>query len=163
MRHVAAMLAVVCCLCTGARAGDLVAPSCCGRTFVVTGDVKFADAASDAKVEGVEKPERFAREAYGSSFTATLPEMPRGQYQVEIELAETYHRKEGARLMDVKIGDRVVAQDLDIFKQAGGFAKVYTLRETISHYGGDLDITFQAVKGQAAGLRDGRGTALSRA
>lgn len=149
MRAGAFILALLVFLIEPTRAGELVAPSCCGRTFVVTGDVRFADAAPDAKFEGVEKPERFQREAYGPYLTATLPDLPKGQYRVEIELAETYHHKPGERLMDVKIGSRTVAEDLDILKAAGGFAKVHTIRETVSHYGGNLDITFQSVKDNA--------------
>lgn len=73
---------------------------------------------SDCKMPDVYLTERYS--ATGYEFAVA-----NGTYTVRLHFAETYaaHNKEGMRLFSVKVNDKIVLEDLDVFKAAGGFAK----------------------------------------
>jgi beta-glucosidase len=129
------------------------APSCCGFPVVLTGNIHHFRTPAEIKVTGADNPAVFAGEVYGSSLTATVPGLLAGNYTVEIDLAETYKKAPGQRLMDIVCGDKTLAKRLDIFAVAGGFAKAHRFTAQVEHLGdalnGPLTITFNAVKGDA--------------
>ncbi len=129
------------------------APSCCGLPFVLTGDIHHFKPPSELKVSGGDNPEIFAEEVYGKSFTATASGLDPGLYTIEIDFAETYAKGEGQRIMDITCGESVLANDLDIFKAAGGFARAYRLTAKVEQLGdaqrGPLALVFTGKKENA--------------
>ena len=127
-----------------------VAPPCCGPSFQVTGDFKhYKNPLPATQTPGLD-PQIFGEEIFGDNFAASVNGLPPGNYKVDIHLAEIFHHEEGDRLMSVSVGTKVLADNLDIFKAAGGFAKSYTVTGTVEHaadaVGGPLTITFKASK-----------------
>jgi len=49
-------------------------------------------------------------------------DVPNGDYEIILHLAEIYHQKKGQRLMDIFIEDKLVEHNLDIVEHAGPFA-----------------------------------------
>jgi len=92
-----------------------------------------------------------------------------GSYTVEIDLAETEYRGEGLRVMNVLCGSVRLAQNLDLFKAAGGFATAYRVRGTVEHAGdpqsGPLTIRLTGRKDRAVfeaiRLKNARGTVVA--
>ena len=129
------------------------APSCCGLPIVLTGDIHHFRPPQEIQVTGADNPAVFAGEVYGKSLTATVPGLPAGTYNVEIDVAELYAKRPGKDLMNITCGDQILAKELDVFKAAGGFAKAYRVEAKVEHQGdsvnGPLTIEFTGVKGNA--------------
>jgi len=77
----------------------------------------------DLGIAGVDAPkvyetERYSMEAY--NFT-----VPNGAYTLRLHFAETYNgiTADGQRVFSVAVNDRVVLEDFDPYKEAGGFQK----------------------------------------
>jgi len=100
---------------------------------------------------------------------ATVTGLAPGSYSIEIDLAETEYRSEGLRVMDVTCGRTRIAQNLDVFKAAGGFATAYRVRGTIDQAGdpqsGPLTIRLTGRKDRAVfeaiRLRNAQGTVVA--
>ncbi|HEY5704275.1 MAG TPA: glycoside hydrolase family 3 N-terminal domain-containing protein [Terrimicrobiaceae bacterium] len=144
------------------------APSCCGRTFMVSGKIQHYKTPADITVAGGDAAV-FAEEVYGRSFRATVPWLPEGSYTVEIDLAEVLHREAGSRIIDIACGDTKLAEDLDILEAAGGFARALRVTGEVEHLGdalrGPLTIVFKAkigdAKFHAIHLRDASGATVA--
>lgn len=104
-------------------------------------------------ITGAKSPDDFVEEIYGPSFTATVEGLPAGAYTAVIDFAEIYQGGPGQRLMRISAGDKVLADNVDLFKAAGGKGKAYELRLKIDHapdeIRGPLAITFTGVKEMA--------------
>jgi len=74
-------------------------------------------------VQGTKAPQVYLTERYGMSAYRIV--VPRGDYKVRLHFAETYEGITGAgqRVFSVKINGQCVLKDLDVFKEAGGFAE----------------------------------------
>jgi endoglucanase len=84
--------------------------------------------------------ERYSMDGYQFS-------VENGTYTVRLHFAETYeaHTKAGMRLFSVKINGEMKLKDLDVFKEAGGFAKPLVMKcEGIVVTDGKLKIEFVA-------------------
>ena len=80
-------------------------------------------------------PDMYITERY--SMTAYRFDVPNGRYAVRLHFIETYeeHSMPGQRIFSVAIQGKEVLTDLDILKEAGGFAKP-VVREF-----GDIEVT----------------------
>ncbi len=129
------------------------APSCCGFPIVLTGDIHHFRPPPEIQVKGGDNPAVFAGEVYGKALTATVPGLPAGTYNVEIDVAELYAKRAGKDLMNITCGDQMLAKELDVFRAAGGFAKAHRVEAKVEHQGdsvnGPLTIEFAGVKGNA--------------
>jgi len=105
------------------------------KTIVVNGDLQFRRLPRELTVTGAENPADFAEEVSGRELVATVTGLEAGPYTIEIDLAETEYHSEGLRVMDVTSGRTRLAQNLDLFKAAGGFATAYRVRGTVEHAG----------------------------
>jgi len=118
-------------------------------------------------VAGAKEPDAFADEIFGNSFALSLPGLAAGKYALEIDMAEVYHKDAGGRVMTITCGGRKLAENLDIFAAAGGFAKAYCLRATVDHAAGPLTIAFTAsqdkAKFNAIRVLDDKGTLVASA
>jgi len=134
------------------RAGE-TAPSCCGHQFVLTGDLKHSKTPAGTTVAGGDRPEIYAEEISGKSFTATVPNLDPGIYIVDIDFAELSAKRAGERVMDITAGETVLARNLDLFQAAGGFARTCRLTAKVEHLGdtqrGPLAIVFTGKIGEA--------------
>ena len=129
--------------CIGCGAGEPVARINCGaeKDYVDADGVKWA---ADQVLEGEAKwgaingltvvrtgmtipsskrPDLYLRERYsmkGYEFS-----LPNGTYTLRLHFAETFdqHSKAGQRIFSVKVNGQMKLEDLDVLKEAGGFAK----------------------------------------
>ena len=139
------------------------------KPIVVTGDLQYRRLAPELIVKGAENPADFAEEASGRYMTATVTGLEPGSYAVEIDLAETEYHGEGLRVMSVSCGSTRLAQRLDLFKAAGGFATAYRLHGAVEHAGdpqsGPLTIYLTSRKERAVfeaiRLKNARGTVVA--
>jgi beta-glucosidase len=144
---------------------DEESSSCCGRPTAVMGEFSHFKKPGEVRVVSSLAPEVFADEIWGPAFNVVVPNLAAATYTVELDFAEVYNKAEGARVFSVRSGEQVLAENLDIFKAAGGFAKPYRLTTTLNHAGdalrGPLTISFQAkiekAKLNALTVRDATG------
>ena len=133
-------------------AADETAPSPCGKSFIVSGNIQHFKTKPDVKVAEAKKPEMYDEEIAGRFFTASVTGLPEGRYTVEIYLAETYATQPGKRVMDISAGNQKLAENLDLFAKAG-FAKEYIVTATVTHaedpINGPLAISFEGKQGEA--------------
>ena len=131
---------------------DETAPSPCGKTFTVTGDIQHYATPKDVTVAGGPADDTFAGEVFAPTFSAVVEGLPEGDYTVEIDVAEVYKKGAGQRIMHITSGDTVIADKLDVFADVG-FAKADQVRAKVHHaadsIGGPLTITFTGVKDNA--------------
>jgi hypothetical protein len=74
-------------------------------------------------VEGTKAPQVYLTERYGME--AYRFAVPKGEYTVRLHFAETYQNisSAGQRVFSVSINGRPLLKELDVFKEAKGFAK----------------------------------------
>ncbi len=112
--------------------------------FQLSGDIKHTKSlgAHDER-----QPEIYMEEIYGASFIASAPGLEPGNYTVIVDLVEAVLDGEGSRVMDVLCGKTVLAKDLDIVKEAGGFRQPYQISGEVEHLGdaqrGPLAVQFE--------------------
>jgi beta-glucosidase len=151
-----------------AARADEVGLTSCGPRFVVRGDINHASYSSDRVVEGATSPEMYADEVYGKDFTAAVEDLPEGDYTIEIYLAEMSKKEPGARVMDILYGDDPIAENLDIYAEAGA-DREYVVGKLVAHKGdsinGPLTITFKTrannAKFNAIVIKNGDGEVVS--
>lgn len=68
---------------------------------------------------------------HGSNFTYNFPTLPNGKYWVSLNFVEVFDWPEGRRKFHVNINNERVLTDLDISKEAGGWAKLLTKNITV--------------------------------
>lgn len=122
---------------------DETAPGCCGKPFVIRGEIRHVKNDSP-DVRGTP----YAEEVYGSDFTATVSDLEAGTYNVKIQLVEHYFGSPGNRIMSIDCDDARVNQ-LDVFQVAGGKDKPTVVALKVHHPSGALNIRFRAVKNNA--------------
>lgn len=129
-----------------------VSPPVDGKSFSVAGEITRRHVPAGVTVENAANPKIYADEVCGSSFTATVEDLPEGTYTIEIDLAELDTHKPGENVMQITSGDKVLADHLDLV-QAAGFGKPYQVTGKVQHtddkIGGPLSITFKALQGNA--------------
>ena len=137
------ILLLVCLLIVGCSAGKTVYRINCGaeKHYVDgSGNKWLADQALTEKTawgvvggstvdRGLEKvadtaaPNVYSNECY--SMDGYVFKLPEGKYTVKLHFAETFDgvTEAGGRVFDVTINEKVVIQNMDPFREAGGFEK----------------------------------------
>jgi beta-glucosidase len=120
-----------------------------GKRVVISGDFSHS-ATQKAVVTGAPAGQEaaFHQEVYGPQFTLSVPGLETGVYTVIIGLVENFFDQAGGRSFDITAGPQTLAQNLDIFAQAGGKGRVLWLTNTINFKpaagSGTLALTFTA-------------------
>jgi len=86
----------------------------------------FNTAAEYCPVADTDTPWLFASGCEGmtdSSIVLTNPNDPPASYTIRMGFAETEHSEAARRVFDIKLQDKIVAKDFDIFHTAGGLNK----------------------------------------
>jgi len=93
-----------------------------GKTYGAVGGKTILRTGIKA-IEGTKAPQVYLTERY--EMTAYRFVVPKGEYKVRLHFAETYEKIEsaGERVFSVSINGQSVLKDLDVFKEAKGFAK----------------------------------------
>ena len=97
----------------------------------------------------------YQTERYGAGFSYSIPMVSSGYYQLKLHFAEIYHGVKnklgvGARLMDISAEGKLVLDDFDIFRTAGGTARAVTVTiDSVHVIDSFFDLKFVAVKDQA--------------
>jgi beta-glucosidase len=95
----------------------------------------------------------FRDDIHGREFTLTVPDLPAGNYTVEIGLAELECDHSGQRVFDILCGQQVIATNLDIFAAAGGKDRAMMIRAGVEVVGetghGSLRLQFVGRQGDA--------------
>ena len=140
-------------LATPLAAQDAADCSACRKTILLSGELSYRNLPAGTATGGVAPDATCLTTAYGSSFEATVVGLAAGDYSLEIDLAETVFHSEGERLIDISNGWTPLVEALDVFKAAGGFARVYhfqaPLKVVDDPFGWPLSIRFQGRKGDA--------------
>jgi beta-glucosidase len=143
---------IVICLGFSFANADETAPSQCGRSFTVSGEIHHSKKKTGQLVVGATKPDFYDEEVYGKHFSASAAGLPEGRYTVEIYLSENYYSLPGERIMDISAGSRKLAESLDLYTVAG-FSKEYVVTAQVDHkedfIEGPLAISFEAKSGFA--------------
>ncbi|MBS1705240.1 MAG: glycoside hydrolase family 3 C-terminal domain-containing protein [Armatimonadetes bacterium] len=126
---------------------DETAPGCCGKSFVIEGDIQHYTMWGTVTMPGME-PGDFQEEVFGRDFVAKVDDIPKGSYEVLIALTEGYFDAVDQRVMSIECGD-ASARDVDILRASGGKLKPMVLRLAVNHPGGTLKIHFRALKDNA--------------
>ncbi len=130
---------------------DEIGSSACGKAITVRGEVKHHRPES-ANVAHATDPKMYQEEIYGREFTAFVEGLPEGEYDLEIYLAESYHKAAGERVFNVFSGNTVLAENVDIFAEVGRDAE-YVLKASVYHYEdsikGPLEIRFESKRDMA--------------
>ncbi len=126
----------------------------CGQQVSVTGSFSHHKDRPSVAIDGAgDNAAAFREDVSGTNFTVTISHLPAGKYTVTINAAETVASGPAERLFDVNSGDKVLAENFDIFASAGGARKVSSVTGTVEHEDdslkGPLQITFKAGKGAA--------------
>lgn len=112
-------------------------------------------AVANVTIQGTDRPNDFRHEISGEAVTITLPDIPAGHLTLELDLAELYHHQSGRRTMAIFCDSALLAAQVDIFSEAGGFGRALTKRFAIEHAQGPLVVRLDSVldKAQFCGLR----------
>ncbi len=123
----------------------------CEKRIEIRGDVSRATY-DGAKVKGATSSEYYHKEVYGKEFSAIIPGLPEGDYEITVYIAETYFNVPNARVFSILSGSTMIAENLDIYSSAGSFRE-HVLKKVIHHHedalGGPLEIEFRASKNSA--------------
>ncbi|MEI6891461.1 MAG: glycoside hydrolase family 3 C-terminal domain-containing protein [Pontiella sp.] len=118
--------------------------------FSLSGDIKHSKTLGACDEQ---QPEIYVEEISGTSFIATAPGLEPGNYTVEVDLVESVLDGEGQRVMNIQCGKTVIAKDLDLIKEAGGFRQIYRISGVIEHLGdaqrGPLAVQFEGTVQEA--------------
>ena len=85
----------------------------------------------------------YQSERYAKTLDYAVP-VANGVYSVNLLFAETYWSEAGKRTFDVKVEGRSVAQNLDLYQQAGKFTAFNQRVENVTVTDGKLDIDLDA-------------------
>lgn len=110
---------------------------------------------ANVAIQGTDRPDDFRHEISGDEITIKLPDIPAGHLTLELDLAELYYHEPGRRTMAIFCDAALLAAQVDIFSEAGGFGRALTKRFAVEHEKGPLVIRLDSVldKAQFCGLR----------
>lgn len=136
--------------------------------FQISGDIRHSKTlgAFDER-----DPDIYLEEISGISFIASAPGLEPGIYTIEVDLVEAALDEVGQRVMSIKSGNVMLAADLDIVKEAGGFRRPYKVSGEVEHLGdaqrGPLALSFigkiQEAKFNLITVKDSKGQIVARA
>ena len=141
----------------------------CGLPVEVTGVFWHSLADGDRGIPAGEADSTaFREEICGRRFTVSVAHLPAGRYTVIIGETETDFTGPNQRIFDIRIGDRVIATNLDLFAAAGGARKALWITNEVEHpedsLGGPLQVRFSArvaiAKFNTFEIRNAAGTTL---
>ena len=87
--------------------------SCCSAT-VSAGEMEPVLSGGEFSASPEDKLEVFGKEV-----TVAFPGLAAGTYTVEVEAADNYFDEKGKRVMNIRVGDTVLGNEVDLFKMAG--------------------------------------------
>ncbi len=140
--------------CSKSQQTKVLAQTKNSKTLVpLTASGSWKALAVKVPVAGAADAADFADEVYGESFEVSAQSLPEGTYTIEIDESETFQKSAGLRSMKITAENVVLADNYDIFKEAGGFAKAVTIRGKVQHaddtINGPLTIKFETIKNNA--------------
>jgi len=150
-----ALTVFVACLFPGIAFGDEEVCVACDRQVLVSGEISHGRGHESLAIRGAPKrgEEAFREEISGTHFALSVPNLPAGQYIVQVGVAEVDFTNAGLRVFDITCGDQVLASNLDIFTAAGGAGKVYFIEAEVDFPGdalrGPLTLIFTGRTGAA--------------
>ncbi len=103
-------------------------------------------------VAGTPVPELYRTYRYGRSKLKYHFSLPSGTYEIRLHFAETWFGIGGGidctgwRLFDIAIGGKVVARNLDVWKETGGDHRALIRSFHTHHEGGALSIEFPEIR-----------------
>ncbi|MCF2949490.1 malectin [Paraglaciecola aquimarina] len=112
----------------------------------------WIDIAGDAEIEGTDLDTLYTRELAGANIQLAH-QVSTGSYTVELHFAEiwfngTTRPGRDARVFDVKVEENLVADDLDVFAEAG-YLTAHTIKQEFVVEDGELNIALEGVTGEA--------------
>jgi len=120
----------------------------CDRKVLVSGQFEHGRGHESLAIQGAPRraEEAFREEIYGSNFSVSVPNLPAGNYIVQIGLAEVVFTNAGQRAFDITCGDQTLVRNFDVFNAAGGAGRVVLLTNRIAFAGeaaqGPFTLTF---------------------
>ena len=136
--------------------------------FQISGDIRHSKTlgAFDER-----DPDIYLEEISGISFIASAPGLEPGIYTIEVDFVEAVLDEVGQRVMSIKSGKVMLAEDLDIVKEAGGFRRPCKVSGEVEHLGdaqrGPLALSFigkiQEAKFNLITVKDSAGQIVAHA
>src|ERR1035437_347847 len=127
---------------------DEVGSATCGKPVMVKGEISHYNNAGTYKVTNATDNSYYAEEVYGNDFTVTIQSIPKGNYKVEIYMAESFHISQNQRLFNIYQNGLLIADKLDIFAKVGKDTE-YRFTHSVQLGNPDLEIRFKAIKDMA--------------
>ncbi|HUO09892.1 MAG TPA: glycoside hydrolase family 3 C-terminal domain-containing protein [Phycisphaerae bacterium] len=127
---------------------------CCGKRMVVSGDAHYFEMKDGKTVTSEPIPEGFAAEIWGQGLVASVYLRP-GRYTVEVAGSENVFRQAEEREFDVLVDGQPIQTNVDLYKITGGTGRVFTVKGTVDHPGGEMQIVLRATRNNAkfSGIR----------
>ena len=93
----------------------------CDRQVLVSGQFSHGRGREGLTIAGAPNrgEEAFREEIYGTNFTLSVPNLPAGQYTVQIGLAEMVFTNAGQRVFDITCGNQTLARQPGRFHRRG--------------------------------------------
>ncbi|MFA9391146.1 MAG: family 43 glycosylhydrolase [Prolixibacteraceae bacterium] len=127
---------------------DEIGHSSCGKPILIKGEISHYSNGVNYVVSNPTDNSFYTEEVYGSDFTVTIMSIPKGNYTIEIYMAEAYHNSANQRIFNIYHNDKLIADKLDIYAKVGKDTE-YLVSHSLQHSSGDLKIRFKADKDQA--------------
>jgi len=125
-----------------------IGPATCGKPIMVKGEISHYKNADAYKVSNATDNSFYSEEVYGSDFTVTIPALPKGNYKVEIYMAESFQSSQNQRVFNLYQNGLLIADNLDIYAKAGKDTE-YRFTHSVQLKTSDLEIRFKGIKDMA--------------
>jgi hypothetical protein len=127
---------------------DETAPATCGKPVLVKGGISHYKVTGAYTVANATDNSIYSEEVFGSDFTVCIQSIPKGNYKVEIYMAEAYHNSPNQRVFNIWQNGLLIAENLDIYAKVGKNAE-YRFTYSAQLSSPDLEIRFKAIKDMA--------------
>lgn len=141
------LIALLFSLLSTVRANE-IGPATCGKPVMVKGEISHYKNADRYKVANATDNSFYAEEVYGNDFTVTVQSIPKGNYKVEIYMAESFHSSSNKRVFNIYENGLLISDKLDIYAKAGKDTE-YRFSSSVKLKNQDLEIRFESVKDMA--------------
>ena len=118
-----------------------IGPATCGKPIMVKGEISHYKNADAYKVSNATDNSFYSEEVYGSDFTVTIPALPKGNYKVEIYMAESFQSSQNQRVFNLYQNGLLIADNLDIYAKAGKDTE-YRFTHSVQLKTSDLYVSF---------------------
>ena len=117
-------------------------PDYCGEFITITGSTNHSGNPADYTVENATNNEFYKDEIWGADFTASISNLPSGDYTLKVYMAESYHSAASQRSFNVYVEDSLIIEGLDLFAEVGKDSE-YLLSHVFTFSPGDDDTDLQ--------------------